>query len=499
MITTYANWQVGDKINICASINEFCSTEIQAIFVHEINVTKQPDTCSVTYGYERGCGLHLNNVELTFELVKCTGSTEAHTCNPQQVYKTLGSVRTNSDGVCGIAYTVTDQDRLNYESQITDDAYKVMTCITNSDGQVTQSSAIGEVTNSITISPSHLECVSNVCTRVSGTGTNVCTIEGSTTECVTPNYTHILEIRIRPWGWYTPNGAASDLIEKIYDIDGWCTNLATSLTGWEYIETIIVPDGEDVLIQSRFKNYSTLTSSINSLAVPAAVVAFIEKVLLIIVVFIIIICTVGFITGWKFFEVNSDPTTSPTYEPKPKDILPNIITVIDDQTNTCLTYLPPNPTCANVNTYATCLKAAHIGVYGTLKSVKPNFQEFQDTYNKYLDIYTNLAATCDETTPGKTPSDILNGIINIQQEYIEELKHDFDELQKKYDEERCWISNPFGGCLISDSAKNTILTVGGILLGGYVALKIISSKKQHHQITFLTSEGINGNTKRSNR
>ena len=323
---------------------------------------------------------------------------------------------------------------------------------------------------------SHLECISGTCTRVTGAGTNACTTEGSTTECATTEYTHILEIRIRPWGWYTPNGAASDLIKKISDIDGWCTNLATSLTGWEYIETIIVPDGEDVLIQTKFKNYSTLTSSINSL-LPAAVVAFIEKIALMISAIIIITIAIGIMTGWKFFEVNSDPTTSPTYEPQPKDIEPKIEGVINDQTDTCLTVLPPTPTCADVTSYATCLKAAHIGVYGTLTAVKPNFQKFQDTYNKYLDIYTNLTATCDEGTVGKTPSDILNGIITIQQEYTEDLKDNFDELQKVYDSEQCWIPNPFGGCLISNDSKNAILMTGGVLIIGYIGLKLLSSKK----------------------
>jgi len=149
-MTIYTNWYEEDKIKICASIDEWCSTST-FIYVNDINIAKYPDDISCTYGYERGCGLHLNNVELTFKLVKCSGSTNGTSCNPQIIYKTLGTAKTNSNGVCGLEYTITKQDRLDYESQKTDDVYKVMACITNSDGQTTQSSLISYVTSSIII------------------------------------------------------------------------------------------------------------------------------------------------------------------------------------------------------------------------------------------------------------------------------------------------------------------------------------------------------------
>jgi len=97
-MTTYINWRVGDVINIAASIDEFCGPEFQYIFANDINVTKSPDSCSVSYGTERGCGLHLDNVTLTFKLVKCSGSAEGKSCNPEIVYKTI------QIGVCNMNY-----------------------------------------------------------------------------------------------------------------------------------------------------------------------------------------------------------------------------------------------------------------------------------------------------------------------------------------------------------------------------------------------------------
>lgn len=150
MVTTYENWRVGDVINICASIDEFCGAYSQFIFPKDINVTKSPDVCSLTFGHEGDCGLHLNNVEFTFKLVKVTGSAEGKNCAPIQVYKTIGSARTNSNGACVIVYTITEQDRLDFINA--GGIYKVMACITNADGNPTISGDISIVTDNIAIS-----------------------------------------------------------------------------------------------------------------------------------------------------------------------------------------------------------------------------------------------------------------------------------------------------------------------------------------------------------
>jgi hypothetical protein len=150
--TTYANWKTGDIVNICASITEFCGTTVQSIYANDINVTESPNACNLQYGAQGSCGLHLNNVELTFKLVGFAGSVQSKTCAPQQVYKNLGGVRTNSNGVAALTYTVTDQDRLDYGSASGSGyQYVVMACITNSDGQSTISGQTSIVTYPITI------------------------------------------------------------------------------------------------------------------------------------------------------------------------------------------------------------------------------------------------------------------------------------------------------------------------------------------------------------
>lgn len=152
MVTTYRNWQTGDAINICVSIDQFCGMYSKIIHPKDINVTRSSETCSLEFGYERGCGLHLNNVKFTFKLVKVSGSVEGKTCAPQQVYKTIGSARTNSDGVAGIIYIVTERDRLDYENATSVGyPYKVMACITDADGNPIDSYNTSIVTDNITV------------------------------------------------------------------------------------------------------------------------------------------------------------------------------------------------------------------------------------------------------------------------------------------------------------------------------------------------------------
>jgi len=192
MATTYTTWNKGDKINICVSMDDFCGTTEKFIYIYDINVTKSPNICTVIFGTEGGCGLHLNNIELTFKLVKATGSTQGKTCEPEIVYKTLGTSKTDSNGTCGISYTVTEQDRLDYESQIVDDVYKVMACITNSDFQNVKSSMISKVTDTITILPSQINdpCYGVTCPDTCiGTDlwSQTCIITSPTTYKCTPN------------------------------------------------------------------------------------------------------------------------------------------------------------------------------------------------------------------------------------------------------------------------------------------------------------------------
>lgn len=264
MVTAYRDWQVGDVINVCSSIDEFCGAEYQFIYPKDINVTKSPDSCNPSLGYERGCGLHLNNVEFTFKLVKISGATEGKTCNPQQVYKTIGSARTNSSGVARIVYIVTEQDRLDYQNALASGySYKVIACITNPDGQAIYPTQLSIVSDSVVISPGIV-------------------------------ITHTLDLIIKPWSWYDPNGAAVEIIKKLADIDGTITNFFADygIIDYQYINTQVLTVGDNVVIRVNLRK-----TGLEGMAWPLLL-----KAAIIVVAIGLIIVTIGWIYDYLFGE-----------------------------------------------------------------------------------------------------------------------------------------------------------------------------------------------------
>lgn len=421
-MTTYTLWKVGDIINICATIDEFCTTT-PFIYTNDINVTKQPNPCTVNFGSERGCGLHLNNVKLTFRLVNSSGSSNDSNCTPQQIYKTLGSARTGSNGAAGISYTVTEQDRL--DSINAAGTYKVMACITNSDGQTTASS-ISDATEAITIEQAthlecvngictrvngvgsdtctpegstaqctHLECINEICTRVTGAGINMCETEGSTTECAgAPTSTHYLDLIVTPWSWYDPNGVAPAIIEKLADIDGAITNFFNTygIIDYQYLGTVIVTVNNKVIIRVKLRN-----TSLQSMAVP-----FLVKVAVVVVVVGIIITLIGWIAAFIFRTIGNPFNQAP-------DLTNNDLTSAGVEFMTNLMNDCELVTCSDISLTqdqkALCIK-------NCIDSSLTNWNDYQDriypdvNHAPLIDAKTVIQQCYDTyNLSGKTPTD----------------------------------------------------------------------------------------------
>lgn len=260
-MTTYTGWSVGDVINICASISEFCGTESDFIWVKDINVTKSPDVCTLNFGTGGSCSVHINNVGLTFSLVK--GSDSAN-CTVAQTYKTIGSTTTSSNGTAGISYTVTEQDRLDYVTATNEGYfYRVMVCITNSDGQPTTSNR-SEITAAITIAQNLCagvtcpnQCIGTdlwqmKCDPATGNCVQDILLEASSLTCTA---THNLDIYVDPHSWYTPGGAASAITNVLADVSGAIINGMTEagLTNWTYLDTEVITEADRVIIRTYLK------------------------------------------------------------------------------------------------------------------------------------------------------------------------------------------------------------------------------------------------------
>ena len=155
-MTTYANWIVDDILNLCASVQDFCGTSSAGIYLDEINIAKSPNPCTIGYNTPGSCGLYINNIEVTFKLAKISsGSSECNSGNPSIVYKTIGAAITDINGVCGLQYQVTNQDRIDYGNSSGN--YELLAVISNAGGQPVINP--GRCTGNITI-------LQNPCTGV---------------------------------------------------------------------------------------------------------------------------------------------------------------------------------------------------------------------------------------------------------------------------------------------------------------------------------------------
>ena len=512
-MTTYTNWMVGEKINICASIDEFCGTEFQVIFVNDINVTKLSDTCTVIYGTERGCGLHLNNVTLTFKLVKCSDSTEGHTCNPEIVYKTIGSATTNSNGVCGILYEVTKQDRLDYESQITDDAYEVMACITNSDGQTTRSSAISEVTSSISITKNLCyglpqcsdTCIGNdLYSQICDPNTGNC-VQGSLKEinsllCTATNYIEY-DYSIFPIEFLNL------VSNNIVDISNLLGNYLPLPSNIQYVASrfenskfrIYVKYTEPLPITMtlRYNIYPLYELTLSALAgiISGFIILWIETIILtkLGAVFInpytiggaVLIAVAGAIlisfTIYDFIKGTSTQGTTPGKTPDKQ--IDDTKTEFDKAIAKCKNDNPciSTTTCTVDETklYNTCIETAKLIQSITNNNIAgTDYTEIQNKVNAMLSKYSELQ------------TNLTNGTISIN-DALTDIENRLKEAEAEAAALKAQVTCPSGQIYNKETQKcekvcnfpfigqclDTPLTIGGILLGGYVVYKIVSSKK----------------------
>jgi hypothetical protein len=72
--------------------------------------------------------------------------------------------------------------------------------------------------------------------------------------------THVLDIGVLPYSWYTPSSALSSMTTKLIAINGALLNLFTSITDYQYLGVDTFQDGNDVVIRIYLKKLSTISS-----------------------------------------------------------------------------------------------------------------------------------------------------------------------------------------------------------------------------------------------
>lgn len=431
--------KVGQTIKVNIAVWDFCSeTGNDAVYISDVAIDTIPALDpNVSCQDITGLGIKIS--------LATAGSSECHGCTPTTAYSTWGTAFTDSKGLATLEHTITEEDMASYKTAVSlNSSVKVLACIVSAKGQT---------------------ILNHRCS--------------DTVAILSPEYTHTLKLYMRPWGWYSPQGAGDAIVTKMADINGQLLNFFTAATGYSYVKTDIEVGDRNVVLNIRLNEVQAM-SPLASWVLPAVA---------------LIVVIIGFIGLIYYISLMQEGSTKPKEsEPVPPgQQKPGVQTTDISAVSNCLTLLPSNPTCTNLTAYATCLDSVHAGIYGTLMSVYPEFSEFRDTYEKYLNLYSRKAAECNPSVPGKTPTAIYSDIQRTREDYKKELGDNYAKLQRLYESQHdCWIANPLpigGGCLLTAGT-------GKVILGTVIAVAVIGgvywavTRKPKETKVFIKQAGV---------
>lgn len=530
-MTTYTNWMVGDLLNLCAAVEDLCISS-PGIYLDEINVTKSPNPCTIGYNTPGGCGLHINNIGVTFKLVKTSTSAQCNIGNPVIVYKTIGTAYSDSNGVCSLQYTVTDQDRIDYNSS--GGSYQLFATISNPDGQLTSTTNI--CSNYITVAapPEKWRCsdaVTNACIRDDINGTydseTVCKAASScqppsgATDYIEYDFsflpTSFLDLVSSNMvsisngiGGYLPMSSNAQYISSEYNNGKFriyvmytpptlSTSPPTLSTSPKLSGSTLSGLSEFYTSPDKIPDLLANLSIISLITLPLIDIA---RILSGILIFAICQQILVEVVGWgtiisaivgavgavavDFVTHNINLDTSI----KGKANIPpdqQILSIRDFANNVRIrcgilypgcNSVPPTCDVTNMKGYNKCVGAVDIEQYinDGKQTGTPDQAGIDDIITRVNG--TDVCLTDGTCTVPKAQSDINKRISDVIA-HSEQKQADAtcdtgfvynSDTKKCVPTENCVIRNPFGGCILSQDTVQNILLLGGLLVGGYVTI-----------------------------
>lgn len=258
---------------------------------------------------------------------------------------------------------------------------------------------------------------------VNGTCVKDALIEAHSINCPS----HRIDFHIRPWSWYTPDGAVTDLITKILDIDGAITNFFADIIDYRYINTEIFRSGNDVIIRINIRQLS-LASGMYAMAWPLAVL----KILTLVVLVGLIIIGIGMIYEYLWYLIANPMALNPTLTNK--DLTDAGNTLVKEQLDNCETVTCIDPTYSQ-DQKAFCIKQCHDGILTPWKDYQNKV--YPDADHTPLDDATSAIQTCYDTymaTPvPRTTTDYDTYLSCLKIERETNIDKDQDNTLEKYD------------------------------------------------------------------
>ncbi len=159
--------------------------------------------------------------------------------------------------------------------------------------------------------------------------------------------THHLDFYVKPHSWYSHGGAVDEITRMLNNITGAIVNPLSTLTGWEYVSTEIVPDSQNnrVIVRINLNELADMSAGIRSMAVPIAPIVITP----IGIAIAIVILGVGTIMGWSIIKA-VQYVTGETYTGEQVGEMMNAI--IDNAKTDCQSNFAGDP-----SGYANCVKS----------------------------------------------------------------------------------------------------------------------------------------------
>jgi len=397
----------------------------------------------------------------------------------------LGSATTNAQGVASIQYKITQQDLDLYNANL--DSFDLAACITNSPIDIqNEKRKKFRAADPIIIgadlcigSPCQNRGVVSECFGADmwwvkcdpATGACVQDILRQANHPVCLGATHVLELTIKPHSWYTPQGAADELISKMNDINGSIMNVMSFLTGWSYVGTVISTDANYVYLKVYMReNIPTLTMG---------------NIALIVVPLAVIVGVVGtFVISATKWGLSDAPSTGLTNGDLTNAIDKYMKKELDDCRDVkCIGIDPPLTQDQKASCIKTCMQNELNNMKDLLGDILPDaditplntgitdIQNCYDTYNSSGKTEADFQAV-SECMGHKGKEAITGTTTNINITYPPDAPAGVtkDDLAV----EDCWISSPIStGCILTAKTGKTIAIVSGVVIGGYLIFSLI--------------------------
>lgn len=526
----YSSWKVGDRIQICTKIEDFCGAITEFLFLRSSDMQKYPDPCSLTCLRPDCAWLCLDPRDREVRFFSCmnyisaTNDVNCINKKAEKWYRELGSVRSDFKGSATLLYTVTEQDRLDYLDALANGkTYDIVCCMT--DPLATSAHAI--VFKGITVEPApkykctgapNYQCVEDPNGPYSS-------LEACQSACLAPppEATHYISLSMG----FIPAELMDYFDNYISEISaGLMTKIAPPPSPWEYLRTTYDRATNSLKIWLYLPTTMSpgpledLANWIGSWAplVVGALIIIISGVLL------LLFPVVGWLAVLAFLAIAAGVVILEyiIYDLRENlEKLRNKVTNLEVQLNNI-----ENKAKADQAVEETWQKSAKarddcITRLEAHRDQRVKFiDSYMDKYAKYADLVTELKAERDaflrdansiiEEFKGKTYSVevcdsyygqlesksnacqvsiqvIIKKYVKDEEKYIIACKGYTNQAGCEkaecywYDnachaEEQCWIANPLGGCILSAKTGKTILFTIGMLGGVGVTYWLLTRK-----------------------